>query len=182
MPARPEKVSGCPPQASPSRAISTRPRVIRLALALSPSPSPSTPPAASAITFFAAAQISTPTRSSFTYTRKTMELIASCRRSASSRSSLAITVADGSPCAISSAMFGPDSIATGRPGTRVDNRLPVPGSRPFVRISAGALPGNDAATSANARLGTASTISSASSIGAFSTVAGLTPPRSAVVR
>ena len=61
MPASPENVSGCAPNASPSRAISTSPRVISAALALSPSPSPSTPPAASAITFFAAPQSSTPT-------------------------------------------------------------------------------------------------------------------------
>ena len=52
--------------ASPSRAISASPRVISAAFALSPRPRPSTPPAASAITFFAAAQSSTPTRSSFT--------------------------------------------------------------------------------------------------------------------
>ena len=39
-------------------------------MALSPSPRPSAPPAASAITFFAAAQSSTPTTSSLTYTRK----------------------------------------------------------------------------------------------------------------
>ena len=66
MPARPENVSGSAPSASPSRAISTRPRVTSAAFALSPSPSPSTAPAASAITFFAAAQSSTPIRSSFT--------------------------------------------------------------------------------------------------------------------
>ena len=56
MPASPEKVSASAPQASPSRAISTSPRVISADLALSPRPSPSTPPAESAITFFAAPQ------------------------------------------------------------------------------------------------------------------------------
>ena len=66
MPASPENVSGSAPSASPSRAISTRPRVTSAAFALSPSPSPSTAPAASAITFFAAAQSSTPIRSSLT--------------------------------------------------------------------------------------------------------------------
>src|SRR6266511_6080256 len=66
MPARPANVSGRPPHASPSRAISTSPRVISAALPLSPSPSPSTPPAASAITFFAAAHSSTPVMSGLT--------------------------------------------------------------------------------------------------------------------
>ena len=60
IPARPENVSGSAPQASPSRVISTRPRVMRADLALSPRPRPSTAPAESAITFFAAPQSSTP--------------------------------------------------------------------------------------------------------------------------
>ena len=50
-------------------------------------------------------------------------------------SSLAITAALGSPCAISSAMFGPESTATGRSRTSVESRSPVAGSRPFVRQS-----------------------------------------------
>ena len=67
MPARPgERLVPAARGASPSRAISARPRVTSAAFALSPSPRPSTPPAASAITFFAAAQSSTPTTSSFT--------------------------------------------------------------------------------------------------------------------
>ena len=46
--------------------LPARPRVLMAALALSPSSSPSTTPAASAITFFAAAHSSTPTRSGLT--------------------------------------------------------------------------------------------------------------------
>ena len=70
MPARPANVSGRAPAASPSRVISARPRAMSDAFALSPSRRPSTPPAASAITFFAAAHSSTPTRSGLTYARK----------------------------------------------------------------------------------------------------------------
>ncbi len=44
--------------------------MISAAFPLSPSPRPSTPPAASPITFLAAAQSSTPVRSGLTYTRK----------------------------------------------------------------------------------------------------------------
>ena len=66
MPARPANVPCLPPAASASRAISARPRATSAALALSPSWRPSAPPAASAITFFAAAHSSTPTRSSLT--------------------------------------------------------------------------------------------------------------------
>ena len=61
--ASPANVSGRAPQAAARRDISARPRVISAALALSPNSSPSTPPAASAITFLAAAQSSTPIRS-----------------------------------------------------------------------------------------------------------------------
>ena len=64
MPARPKNVSGSAPAASPSRAISASPRVISAAFALSPTSRPSHAPAASAITFFAAAHSSTPIRSS----------------------------------------------------------------------------------------------------------------------
>src|SRR5256885_640830 len=59
-PARPEKVSGLAPAATPSRVISARPRVTMPALALSPNPSPSTMPAASATTFLSAPHSSTP--------------------------------------------------------------------------------------------------------------------------
>ena len=93
MPASPANVSGRAPHASPSRAISARPRVISAALPLSPRPTPSTPPAASAITFLAAAQSSTPVTSGLTYTRKTSEVIACWSSSARASSSLAITAA-----------------------------------------------------------------------------------------
>ena len=66
MPASPANVSGFAPAASANRAISARPRATSAAFALSPSPRPSAPPAASAITFFAAAHSSTPTTSSLT--------------------------------------------------------------------------------------------------------------------
>ena len=66
MPASPANVPCLPPAASARRAISASPRATSAAFALSPSPSPSAPPAASAITFFAAAQSSTPTMSSLT--------------------------------------------------------------------------------------------------------------------
>jgi hypothetical protein len=79
-------------------------------------------------------------------------------------------------------MFGPERTATGRPCTRVDSRSPVAGSRPFTRLSTGESPGNAAATSAKARLGTASTTSSASAIGASSIVVAAMPSRSAVWR
>ena len=45
------------------------------------------------------------------------------------------------PRATSSAMFGPERTATGRPRTSVDSRSPVAGSSPFVRLSIGASPG-----------------------------------------
>ena len=63
MPARPENVSGSAPSASPRRAISARPRVMRAALALSPYPRPSPIPVAMAMMFFTALASSTPTRS-----------------------------------------------------------------------------------------------------------------------
>ena len=84
MPARPENVSGRAPEAVPRRAISRRPRLMRPALALSPRPRPSTPPAARAMTFLVAAQSSTPTRSSFAYTRRAGEISACCSSTASS--------------------------------------------------------------------------------------------------
>src|SRR5579859_2880644 len=160
MPARPANVSGRAPNAAPSRAISASPRVRIAAFALSPRSSPSTPPAASPITFFAAAHSSTPTMSGLTYARKIVELIACCSCPARKPSSLAITAAVGKPIAISSAMFGPERTATGRSRTQAERRSPVAGSRPFVRLSTGATPGRSATTAANARLGTATTMKS----------------------
>ena len=69
--------------------------------------------------------------------------------------------AAGRSCDTSSAMFGPERIATGRPRTSVERRSPVAGSSPFVRESTGTVPGRSAATPAYAALGTASTTSSA---------------------
>src|SRR5438105_1285156 len=40
-------------------------------------------------------------------------------------------------------MFGPDRTATGRPRTSVERRRPLGGSRPFVRLSTGAVPGSE---------------------------------------
>ena len=65
-PDRPLKVSGRAPQATPSRAISVRPRVIKAALVLSPKPKPSAIPTAKAMTFFKAPPSSTPMTSSLT--------------------------------------------------------------------------------------------------------------------
>src|SRR5439155_96961 len=60
IPARPAKVAGSAPRATPSRVISASPRVISAARALCPRPSPSRIPAASAITFLSAPPSSTP--------------------------------------------------------------------------------------------------------------------------
>ena len=76
-------------------------------------------------------------------------------------------------------MFGPERTATGRPRTSVESRSPVAGSRPFVRLSTGAVPGSARRPRANARLGTATTTSSASASGASAT-ARLDPAEVAV--
>ena len=153
MPARPAKVSGRAPAASASRLISARPRATSAAFALSPSRRPSAPPAASAITFFAAAQSSTPDHVVAHVDAKDRRVRRHLERTASSRSSLATTAAAGSPRTISSAMFGPESTATGRPRTSVESRSPVAGSRPFERLSTGAVPGSPETTSPNTRAG-----------------------------
>ena len=57
------KVSRCAPSATPSRIISTRPRVISAMRALAPKPRPSDRPAPMASTFFTAPPTSTPTMS-----------------------------------------------------------------------------------------------------------------------
>ncbi len=66
-PASPENVSGSAPIASPSRVVSTSPRVINDPFALSPSPIPSAMPTASPITFFTAPPSSQPTTSVMVY-------------------------------------------------------------------------------------------------------------------
>ena len=65
MPARPAKVSGSPPMATPRRVSSASPRVMTAARVLSPVPSPSAMPEAMAITFFSAPAISQPMTSGF---------------------------------------------------------------------------------------------------------------------
>ena len=85
---------------------------------------------------------------------------------ASASSSLARTAAAGSPCAISSAWFGPERTATGAFAITWERRLPLLGSSPFVRMSRGASPGSASTTSLNARLGTAIQTRSASATGA----------------
>src|SRR5581483_1727313 len=60
IPARPAKVSGSAPIATPSRVISARPRVRSAARGLWPRPRPSRMPAAMAITFLSAPPSSTP--------------------------------------------------------------------------------------------------------------------------
>src|SRR6266849_1865663 len=63
IPARPAKVCGSAPSATPRRVISAKPRVISAARVLWPIPRPSRIPAASAITFFKAPASSTPSTS-----------------------------------------------------------------------------------------------------------------------
>ena len=102
-------------------------------------------------------------------------MIASWSWTESALSSPAITAAAGSPREISSAMFGPESTATGRSSTSVESRLPVAGSRPFVRLRIGHVPGSAATVSPNAALGTATTARFASATGACSIVVAATP-------
>ena len=64
------------------------------------------------------------------------------------------------------------------PRTSVERRAPVLGSRPFVRLTIGAVPGSEGTTSAKTLLGTATTTTSASAIGASAIVAAATPRRS----
>ena len=64
-PARPAKVSGSAPSATPSLLISARPRVIREARLLSPNPMPAAIPTARAITFFPSPPSSQPITSVF---------------------------------------------------------------------------------------------------------------------
>ena len=63
MPARPMQVMASPPRAEEIRPISARPRVMSAARVLSPKPRPTHMPHAMAMTFFTAAQTSTPVRS-----------------------------------------------------------------------------------------------------------------------
>src|SRR5205814_9609424 len=92
-PASPEKVSGSAPRRTPSRAVSARPRVIRVALVLSPKPSACAIPYASAITFFTAPPSSQPTTSSLVYGRKYRVVTAFCTTAARTGSVHATTEA-----------------------------------------------------------------------------------------
>ncbi len=111
-----------------------------------------------------------------------IELIAFWSSSDRLWSSLEITAAAGRPATISSAMFGPESTATGRPRTSVESRSPVEGSSPFVSERIGDSPGSAPTTEPKTALGTATTTSSASSMGASAIVVARTPLRSARVR
>jgi len=62
-PLNPQKVCACAPMATPSRAISTTPRVTSAAFAFAPNPRPSLTPVAMAIGFFSAPPSSTPATS-----------------------------------------------------------------------------------------------------------------------
>ena len=118
-------MSGRAPADSASRRISASPRETSAAFELSPSERPSAPPAARAMTFFAAAHSSTPTTSSLTYTRKRTECTATCTRTASSRSSLATTAAAGSP--------RDDLIGDGRTGEDSDRTVANESRQPCSR-------------------------------------------------
>ena len=108
IPARPAKVASWAPRASPSRAISAKPRVIRAARALCLKPSPSLTPAARAITFFNAPPTSIPTTSWLVYTRKYSVLNSSCTLDATAKSSAATATAVGCSAATSLAKDGPE--------------------------------------------------------------------------
>ena len=69
-PAKPWNVSGSAPKATPSRAISAKPRVISDAWEFSPRPIPTAMPLATAITFLTDPPISVPTTSVVQYGRK----------------------------------------------------------------------------------------------------------------
>src|SRR3989475_7342083 len=112
MPARPAKVNGSAPRATPSRVISARPRVISAARVLLPSPNPSRMPAATAITFLSAPPSSTPIASVDEYTRNCAVANTCCTRLATASSRAAAPTAVGWRRYTSSANDGPDSTAT----------------------------------------------------------------------
>ena len=94
-PAKPEKVSGTAPRASPSRVISTRPRVMMVALEMSPNPHPDAAPTARAMTFLTAPHSSTPSTSVFVYGLKVLVAHRAATRAATASSVAATTVAVG---------------------------------------------------------------------------------------
>ena len=148
-PARPAKVAGWRPQPRRRAARSRRgPRVIRAARAFSPSSSPSTSPVAMAITFLTRARRARrpPRRGSCT-ARSAGAARRRCRSERdAARPTTATTSAVGRPWATSRANDGPESTATGRPGSRSarssDMRRPCCGSRPFVADTSSASRGD----------------------------------------
>ena len=111
MPARPAKVSGSAPIASPSRVISARPRVISAARGLCPMPRPSAIPAATAITFLSAPPSSTPITSRLLYTRNVAVAKTCWAACAVASSRAAATTAVGCSWQTSAAKLGPESAA-----------------------------------------------------------------------
>ena len=116
--------------------------MINEALALLPSSSQSEIPAAMAIVFFIAPEISTPTISEFVYILMVSVLSMDCASCAMDVSSQAMTVDDGLPMIISSARFGPDIEHTDTfllcpisSQSISDIRLPVACSNPFVALT-----------------------------------------------
>ena len=127
IPASPANVSGRAPAASASRRISARPRATRAALRVVAEPQ-----AVGAAgrerddVLGRRAELDARRRRRSHRRGRSVEWTASWRRTASSRSSLATTAAAGSPRTISSAMFGPERTATGRPrrASRAARRSP----------------------------------------------------------
>ena len=116
IPASPENVSGRAPDASPSRTISARPRVISAALPLSPMPEPVDGARAERDHVLRRRAELDPDEVGVHVDAEASARWISCwSRVASASSSLAITAAAGRPSEISSAWFGPESTATGRP-------------------------------------------------------------------
>ena len=116
-PARPMKVSRCAPSATPSRVISTRPRVISAMRVLAPKPSPSRQAGADGqhvldrAAHLDAGDVGGGVGAE---ARRTTGRVPACRRSRSSLEAMVIAV--GRPAPTSVANVGPDSTATERPG------------------------------------------------------------------
>ena len=176
MPARPENVSGSAPSASPSRAISTRPRVTSAAFALSPSSRPSTRAGRERDHVLRG-------RAQLDADHVVVHVDAEearVDRLLEPARELAVLARDhGRAREAGRDLLGHvrarqhrDRAGRGR-ASRAARRSS--GSRPFVRPSTGASPGSASTTERNARLGTATTTSSASSIGASATVVASIP-------
>ncbi len=116
------------PLATPKRVISARARVINAALAFWPLPRPSEMPQAMPTTFFSAPPICTPAMSSLPYTLNRSPMKAACASRTRPASGPAITVAAGSPAAISAEKLGPESaqICAGADATVRDHRRHQP--------------------------------------------------------